>query len=101
MPKPNLNDPKHPDQLDKGDLDSLVSFLLGSVDPQIAAGLHVQAGRTSARRFKRAGGSSRSTTASAATRLISARQTVLQDLPLYQAENKRICRRSLPAKARA
>jgi cytochrome c551/c552 len=87
MPMPNLDDATHPGQQDKASLDSLVTFLLGSVDPQLpqdymykpaGQGRDVQEGWWIATKYNCIG----------CHQIAIGQQTVMQNLPFYQAENK-------------
>jgi len=87
MPSPNLDDPKHPGQLDKASLDAVVTFLLGSVDPQLppeymykpaGMGHDVQEGWWIATKYNCIG----------CHQIAVGQKTVVQDLPFYQGEDK-------------
>ena len=78
MPKPNVT---------KEDIDALTTFLLGSTDPSLPPE-YMYKPPTSARPFKRAGGLSQNTIASAAIKSESGSDSVLMGLPQYQGENK-------------
>ncbi len=86
MPSPNLSDPKH-GTLAKGDLDALVTFLLGSIDPQLPAEYMykpadrrraIQEGWWIATKYNCIG----------CHQIGIGQTTVMQGLPFYQAENK-------------
>lgn len=86
MPSPNLSDPQH-GTLNKDDLNALVTFLLGSVDPQLPAeymykpaGMRgaIQEGWWIATKYNCIG----------CHQIGIGQKTVMQDLPFYQAENK-------------
>jgi cytochrome c551/c552 len=86
MPAPNLTDPKT-HQIDKNDVDALVTFLLGSVDPQLpteymyrpADRRHaIQEGWWIVTKYNCIG----------CHQIGIDQKTTMQDLPFYQAENK-------------
>jgi hypothetical protein len=86
MPMPNLTDPRN-HQIDKNEVDALVTFLLGSVDPQLppeymykpADHRHaIQEGWWIVTKYNCIG----------CHQIGIDQKTTMQDLPFYQAENK-------------